>query len=225
NAAELVFRLAENNDRELRWRAMGGLTAGSETAKYLSPADVVRALIRRLKDRSKRIRQAAALILAQRGESVLEMAPDVVPALLHCLDDTSPSACGHAAWLLAINANRLSPAQREEALAGVDRALRRFAGEKDAYVYFEDTSIGAKGFLERQRGPLLKPIAWGVSELLAAFFTRHQQAYRQLSPQECDRRLADAYAQAPQQTIAAAVAALGNANDLTAASGAALWLR
>jgi HEAT repeat protein len=225
NAAALVFRLAENNDQELRWWAVASLAAGTETVQHLSPTEVVRALIRRLSDGYHQVRQAAAFILSRRGEAVLEMAPDVVPALVHALEDTSPSVCGHAAWLLAINSNRLTPAQREEGLAGVDRAIGRFAGKEDSYVFFDDTSIGAKGFLERQRGPLLKPIDWGVSELLAAFFTRHAQAFRRSSPEECDRRLAEAYKQAPQQTIAAAVTVLRNANDDTAASGAALWLR
>ena len=77
NAASTILRLAENEDGELRWRAVQGLAASRESARHLTEALVVPVLIERLADRDSRVREAAALALAERGESVLELHPDV----------------------------------------------------------------------------------------------------------------------------------------------------
>jgi hypothetical protein len=47
---------------------------------------------------------------------------------------------------------------------------------------------------------------------------------RRLAPEECDRRLADSYACAPDQVLADAMHAVRAASDRTAVIGAALWL-
>jgi hypothetical protein len=237
NAAGLIVRLAGNHDKELRWRAVQGLAPGYETARHLSAAQVVPVLLRRLTDDYNRIRTAAALALAQRGESVLDIEPDVVPVLIRALEghdsrdwgdphhglDSDSSICGHAARLLATLAHRLASAQRTEALAGIDRALRRCAGRKNDYVMTHGVGIQVAALLQEQRGLLLKPSEWGLADLFAAV-AFPDKADRRLAPGDGDRRLADAYARAPEQTLAAAVKAVRTAGERTAAIGAAHWL-
>src|SRR5690606_5917241 len=110
---------------------------GREASSRLPASRVVPLLVERLADADRRVREAAALALAQRGEAVAEVAPDVVPALIRALDDGSPTACGQAARLLVAMSGRLSPAERASAVAGVDRASRRFSGRSGCYVQFE----------------------------------------------------------------------------------------
>ena len=235
NVAELILRFADNQNEELRWRAVQGLSPGRETAKHLTTAQVVPVLIKRLADRSEKVREAAAIVLSQRAESVLAIDPAIVPILVRALDDTVPSVCGHAARLLAFISRRLTSIQRADALAGIDRAADRFAsGQEDYSMHFEAMSTSASGFLKTQRGLLLEPPEWDVPALLAefAFPTKPD---RLLSPGECSRRLGAAYAMAPQQTIAAAIKAIldwsdrkvetiRDLSDAAAAHGAAHWL-
>jgi HEAT repeat protein len=261
NAAELILRLADNNDNELRWRAVQGLAVEHETAKHLTNAQVVPVLLRRLSDDSNRVRNAAAHALSQMGESVLDLDAAVVPALLRTLDgnpssargrksasldsdssaegfdllfeplnpgeftslDSDSSACGHVARLLVALAHRLTPAQRQEALAGIERAARRYAAQGERYVTFHGMWTPAAPFLEEQQRLLSRPAPWSLSELFAMLAFPNQEA-EQLSTSECDGRLADAYTRAPQQTIAAAVQALDDSSNRSASLGAAEWL-
>jgi HEAT repeat protein len=236
SVAWLILRLGENKHKELRWRAVQGLSRGRETAKHLSAAQVVPLLINRLSDRYNRIRDAAAYALSQRAETVLAIAPNVVPALMDALEtrrsakwgdghaglDDGASTVGHAARLLATLSDRLDKTQRKQALEAVKRAIRRFTG-KHTTVSFDTMGIETPHFLKEQLPPLRKPIEWGVLELLdsLAFPTRQD---RRLSCEECDRRLGDLYAQAPEATIAAAVKVVRDARNRNAAIGAALWL-
>jgi HEAT repeat protein len=223
NAAALILRLAESKDNELRWRAVQGLEVGRETAKHLPAAAVVPVLVRTLSDPDSKVRSAAAYALSQRGEAVLDTAPDVAPALVRALDDTASSACGHAARLLAAISHRLTRAQRQDAAAGVDRAAGRFAGKSDSYVKFESMWTQATPFLQKQRGPILKPPEWNTAALLVARSKqRHQDA--PLSPARCDRLLADAYARAPAEILATALRAVREASNVDAAVGATWWL-
>jgi hypothetical protein len=223
NAAGLVLQLADHRDKEVRWRAVQGLALGRETAKHLPAARVVPVLSKHLADRYSRVREAAAFALAQRGESILMSEPALVPRLLRALDDSAPSACGHAARLLVAMGHRLTPAQRAEALARMDRAAARFKGQGHCYVDFPSMGTEVVPFLKCQRRFLGKPARWHAQELLAecAFPDRQD---RRLPPLECDRRLADVYAQAPQEVMAAAGKAVCGANDRTLAIGAAHWL-
>ena len=223
NAAGLILRLAENRDQQVRWRGVQGLAVGRQSVKHLSAADVVPVLVRRLSDRDEHVRAAAALALAQRGESVLEIDAHAVPALLGALGDADPSACGHAARLLAVASHRLTPAQRKEALAGLDRAVRRFESQQDSYVHFGSLGIRASQFLKEQRGPLQKPIEWNLPELFQQIALPDRED-RRLSALDCDRRLASAYARDPKRTIAAAIEAVAKSSDRNTAIGAANWL-
>src|SRR5262249_35073993 len=142
NAAAFMLRFCASEHKELRWRAVQGLTLGHATAKYLSGAQVVPVLLERLSDDYNRIR--AAVALAQRGEAVLDVVPDAVPVLIRALDghrsrdwgdphaslDSDASICAQAARLLAELVLHLTPAQRQQALAGVDHALRRYASDQ-----------------------------------------------------------------------------------------------
>lgn len=223
NAADLILRLAAHGDDDVRWRAVQGLAVGRETAKHLPAARVVPVLIDRLADPEKRVREAAALALASRGESICEIAPGVVPALIRALGDASPSVCGHAARGLAAMPHRLSWTQRAMALAAIDRASRRFAKKSKDYVQFDSMGVQAAPFLVQQHGYLRKPANWDVPELLAeSAFPRRQDG--RLVPLECDRRLAEHYARSPEGTMAAAIGALGDPHDRNTAIGAARWL-
>jgi hypothetical protein len=227
NAAELVLRLADNHDDELRWRAVQGLAVGRETARHVPPERVVPVLVKRLSDRSDHVREAATFALSQRGESVLDIEPGAVSALIGALDGGSSSACGHAARLLGTVAHRLAPARREEAAAGVERAARRFAGRRNSFVHFYSISrsmgVPAGPFLREQHAYIVRPTEWGVSDLLADLAFPDKQD-RRLAPLECDRRLAAAYARAPRETIAAAGEAARDPEVRNAAVGAANWL-
>src|SRR5262245_39438672 len=86
NVASLILRLAESDNKELRWRAVQGLSLSHATAKQLSAAQVIPVLLRRLSDDYNRIRAGAAVALAQRGEEVLNVAPDAVPVVIAGLD-------------------------------------------------------------------------------------------------------------------------------------------
>lgn len=223
NAADLILRLAGNRDDELRWRAVQGLAIGRETAKHLAARRVVAVLIERLPDRYDRVREAAALALSQRGESILEVGRGAVPALIQSLDDVSPSVCGHAARLLVAMSNRLEPAERAQAVGGIDRAVRRVGTKQEHYVQFDSMGVPAGPFLKEQRRRLQEPSELGLPDLFeeSAFPTRQDS---RLSATETDRRLADAYANAPRETIAAAIEAVGDSKRRNTAIGAARWL-
>lgn len=223
NAIGLILRLAGHRDADLRWRALRGLEVGSEAAKLIPELRIVPVLIRGLSDRDPRVRWAAALALSQRGESVLAIDPAAVDEMIRMLDDTEPCACGHAARWLAMVSHRLTEAQRADSLAGVERAVARFAGQQGSLVHFGSMSIIASPFLERQLEPLRKPIEWDVRRLLAEFAFLHRGDGR-LTPAECDRRLADAYAGDPDATIGVAIEAVRDPVDRAVAIGAANWL-
>jgi HEAT repeats len=237
NAADLPLRLAENQEKELRWRAVQGLGFPHAAAKHLSAVQVVPVLLRRLSDDYNRIRAAAALALAQRGDSVLDIEPHAVPVLIRALEthqsrnwgdkvpglDADASVCGHAARLLAALSHRLTPAQRQEASAGIERAARRYADRQGEYVSFQGMGIEAAPFLREQRELLRKPVEWGLTELFVAFAFPEKED-RRLSPQDLDRRLADAYLRSPEQTVACAIQTFRAASDPAAVIGAARWL-
>ncbi|MBO0757222.1 MAG: HEAT repeat domain-containing protein, partial [Bradyrhizobiaceae bacterium] len=249
NAAELILELVENREKEVRWRAVQGLAIGRPTAGHLSAAQVVPALLRRLSDDYNRIRGAAALALAQRGEAVLDISPDAIGVLIRALDaytsrdwgDTAPgldsdsSVCGHASRLLAAVSHRLTPEQRQSALVAIDRAIPRYGDRQNEYVSFQRMSIQASRVLQDQRQLLAQPTEWELTELFREVaFVREDH---RLSPLDCDRKLADAYARAPDETIAAAIEAIRDAAALALAQrgeavldispdaiGAAQWL-
>ncbi len=237
NAAELIVRFAENKDKELRWRAVQGLALWHEPARHVPAARAVPVLIRRLADPYNRIRDAAALALAERGEAVFDIDPEVVPALIRALEphesagwgdsvpslDAGPSACGHAARLLAALSARLTASQREAAAAGIERAARRYKSRADQYVHFHMSGIQAAPFLKEQRDRLLAPREPTPAVVFAesAFPNKEE---RRWPLAECDRRLADAYRRDPQRTVAEAAAVLREAKDRDGAIGAALWL-
>jgi hypothetical protein len=236
NAADLVLRLAKNNDRELRWRTVQGLAEHRETAKHLSAAQVVPVLLKCLTDDYNRIRAAAAVALSQHGEAVLDVEPNAVLLLIRALEaqqsprwddqalhlDSDASVCGHAARLLAALSRRLTNLQQQAAVAAIDRAARRYAG-RDAHVWFDHMHVRASQFLSDQRNYLSKSTEWSLKELFAAFLYP-EQSDRRLSARECDRKLADAYARAPKETIACAVEVVRAGRDRHAVVGAAGWL-
>jgi hypothetical protein len=236
NAAELVLRLAESENRELRWRAVQGLAEDRQTAKHLSTAQVVPVLLKRLSDDYNRIRAAAALALSQRGEAVLEVDPNAILVLIRALDahrspawgdtslglDSGTSVCGHVARLLAALSYGLTPLQREAALARIDRAARRYAGQSE-YVQLNYTGIEASQFLKDQRDLLARPREWSLTELFAAVAFPDQEVHH-FSPGDCDRRLADIYVREPEQAVASAIEAVRTPSDRATAIGAAKWL-
>ena len=59
---------------------------GGEKAKLLSAAQVVPVLVKSLSDDYNRIWASAVLGLSERGESVLEVEPNVVPLLIRALE-------------------------------------------------------------------------------------------------------------------------------------------
>lgn len=223
NAAALILRLSRNEDCELRWRAVQGLALGRETAKHLKLEQIVPVLCERLEDEYARVRVAAASALAERGEAALDVAPETLSVLLRALDDDEPGACGHAARLLAAAPHRLSPVERKAALKALDRAERRFAGKANCYVWFGSSGVQAAPFLKEQRAALAHPAEMTLPDLLGAYFWCDKAGGR-LSPAECDRRLAHAYARDPESTIASAIAVIRAGSDRAASIGAALWL-
>ena len=238
NTAELILRLAESEDKELRWRAVQGLVEGrGETAKHLSAAQVLPVLFKHLSDDHNRIRSAAAMALSQHSESVLRFQTGAVPLLIRALEghpsrgwggpdfglDSDASVAGHAARLLAALSNHLPPAQRQEALAGIDRAARRYADRQEEYVTFHHTGIPASRFLRQQGDRLASPMDWGLAELLVEFAFPNRED-RMLSPSDCDRRLADAFGREPERAVGAAIQAVSAGSNRTAAVGAAQWL-
>jgi hypothetical protein len=237
NAADLPLLLAENTHPSLRWRAVQGLEATREPMRHVPPARVIPVLARRLTDPMNRIRNTAAYGLSQRGEEALDHASDLVARLMAVLRgggssefgdrcgslDEDATACGHAARLLAAVSHRLSPEQRRDAADLVGRAADRYAAEPNTYVSFDSMGIGAGPFLKQQQELIERPATWGLPELFAAFAWCHNQDTR-LPPQECDRRLAEAYAADPAGTVAGAIASLDPKGDRSAALGAGRWL-
>jgi HEAT repeat protein len=236
NTAELILRLAESEDRDLRWRAIQGLAEDRETAKHVSTAQAVPVLLKRLSDDYNRICVAAAQALSQRGEAVLDVEPNAVVVLIRALEahrspawgdgivglDRDASICGHAARLLAAVSHRLTSLQRQAALAGIDRAARRYEGH-DERVWFSYTAVEASQFLRHQRELLDRSQEWSLTELFAAVAFPDRE-FQQRSPGDCDRRLADMYGRAPEQVITSAIEAVRTASDRTTAIGAAKWL-
>jgi len=242
NAAGLILLLADSQDKEMRWRAVQGCALEYPTAKHLVPEQLIPLLIRRLSDDYNRIRDAASLALSQRGETVLDIDPNAVPKILAALEphesavwgehealDCDSSPCGHSANLLTLLSHRLSPAQRKQALAAIERAARRYAGRENQHVRFHGVWAQGSNFLNEIRGIFLKrskPADITLPELFAEFaFPR--KTVKLFSSRECDRRLADVYGRAPQKAIAAAVQAIagaGKADGRAAACGAAEWL-
>ncbi len=225
NICGLILRLTGNRVDKLRWRAVQslGLRLGREVVRHLPDERVVPVLIERLSDSDDRVRASASHGLSQRGASVFAIEPGVVPALIHALDDEDPSVCGHSARLLAALSDRLTSTQRDEAQAGVERAALRFAGRHDSCVRFDSMSFPAARFLEKQVAPIRRPPDWGVRELFAEIaFPRKQDGRLPLI--ECDRRLADAYAEDRARLIATAIEAVRDAGDREVSIGAADWL-
>jgi hypothetical protein len=184
-----------------------------------------------------RIRNTAAYGLSQRGEEALDHDPDLVTRLLAILRgggssefgdrcsalDEDATACGHAARLLAAVAHRLGPEQRRDAVDLVGRAADRYAAEPNTFVSFDSMGTQAGPFLKRQQKLIERPATWSLPELFAAFAWCHKQDTR-LSPRECDRRLADAYAADPAGTLAGAIASLSPNGNRSEALGAGKWL-
>lgn len=237
NAAELILRLACNQNREVRWRAVQGLEPRRFTARYLSAKQIVPVLIERLNDKYNRIRGDAAAALAERGESVVDVDSRLIPALIATLDgdgsarwdddspilDSDSDACGHAARLLAAIPHRLTPAQHNKALAGIERAAWRHTGHEDHYVRFSGMWAQAASFLKEQHTRLREGIEWTITNLLAeiAFPTKED---RRLPLVECDRRLADFYDRDRDRMIATAIKALRQPANRNVCIGAAAWL-
>jgi hypothetical protein len=242
NAAHVILRLAESRDKELRWRSVQACGLACATGKNLDAVQVVPLLFRRLSDDYNRIREAAASALSERGETILDIDPEAVPKLLAALEphesaawgshealDCESSSCGNVAQLLYSISHRLDPAERKQALEGFERAAQRYAGSKDQVVRLHNAWVQASRIFEDMRDLLVKvgePVEMTVLELFmeVAFL---KKAVKRLSPEECDRRLADAYARSPRQTIAAAVQALadvGKPGGRAAACGARDWL-
>jgi hypothetical protein len=236
NAADLILRLAVSKDKELRWRAVQGLNAGGETAKHLTATQVIPVLIKSLSDSYNRIRDAAAYALSQRAESVLDLDPSNVDEVIAALKprkspdwgdghrglDDGASTCGHAARLLATLSDRLDAAQRQRALAGIERAIRHFQ-RKPGSVKFDSMWVQAAQLLQEQLGLLRNPSEWDVLDLLE-FLAFSDKQDRRLSCEECDRRLGDEYARAPETTLAAVIQTVAEGKNRNAAIGAALWL-
>src|SRR5262249_31686790 len=208
NAAELVLRLAASQDKKVRWRAVQGLSVGRETAKHLTAAQVVPALLQGLSDCYNRIRDAAAYALSQRADALHELDPGLLDTVIKGLEpressdwgdgyrglDVGAGACGHTARLLATLSHQLNRAQRKQAVAGVESAIRRFA-HTDATVMFDSMGLSAHQFLQEQLAVLQKPLKWDVPNLLGSLAYPSKQD-RRLSCEECDRRLGDHYSQA-----------------------------
>jgi HEAT repeat protein len=250
NVAHIILRMAESNNKDVRWRAIQGLNVTRETARYLSADQVIPVLMRALNDPHNRIRDAAAYALSQRGEAVLVQ--HNLPALINALEireptnwedrnstsantvatwtsdfaysslDNGAATCGHIARLLATFSDRLDSTQRKQAVAAVQRAIHHFTG-KQATVMFDSMGIDAAPFLNEQLGLLRAPREWGLQELLVPFAFPNMQESR-LSPEECERRLAEMVAQDSEATISGAVEVVRDAKNRNAALGAVHWL-
>jgi len=207
-----------SSDKDVRWCAVQALEITQSAARHLTAARIVPVLIEKLSDPYNRVRSAAATALAQRGEAILDVAPNAAAALIGALEahespdwgdkfrtnDDDAYVSQQAASLLAALTHRLSAAQRQQALAGIDRAARRCVVRQPTL----SERLRAQGEL------LVQPP--GLPQLFAA-------ADRPLSS-NADRRLADIYARTPEQAIAAAIATLRAADNRTIAMGAARWL-
>jgi HEAT repeat protein len=236
NIANLILRLAESNDNEIRWRAVQGLIVGRETAKHLSVEQILPVLMRALQDPHNRIRDAAAFALSQRGEVVLTSDPSHLRALIASLEihesepwgdacgglDEGAGAWGHIVRLLAAFSHRLDQKQRTQTLAAVQRAIRHFTG-KHSMVMFDGMGVGTAEFLKEQLGLLRTPRDWGTRDLFESLAYAGRQD-RPRSREDCEGRLAMMYSEAPSQTIAQAVKIVEEAGNRNAAIGAALWL-
>ena len=240
NISSLALRLPRSAHKELRWRAVQALNIQHETAKHLSTTQVAPLLFRALSDPYGRIRAAAALALAQRDGAIVESEADAIAILIDALRphqtsnwgddharllDAEASTCGHAARLLAAVSPDLTPAQRKDALAGVDAVIRRYGAVRGKleYVCFGSMSVPVSRVLSEQRALIAAPKVWSVEALFAeiAFPSRED---RQLPPLDGDRMLAQAYAQASERTISAAIQAVRRPEQRDIAIGAAWWL-
>ena len=250
NVAHVILRMAESKHKDVRWRAVQGLNVGRETAKHLSAEQVIPVLMRVLEDPHNRIRDAAAYALSQRSEAVLDRR--FLPALIGALEiresttwedrnstaskraatwtsdfaysslDNGAATCGHIARLLATFSHRLDSKQRKQVVAAVQKAIRHFTGKK-ATVMFDSMGIDAAPFLNEQLGLLRAPREWGLQELLVPFAFPNMQESR-LSPEDCERRLAEMVAQDSEATISDAVELVRDAKNRNAALGAVHWL-
>lgn len=188
-------------------------------------------LVAGLSDEHNRVREAAALALAQRGEVVLNVAPDVVPVLIRALeahaaagpkDVEDVSVCGHVARLLAALSLRLTPHQRLEAGSHIERAVARYKDRNGLYVRFGSMATPAAPFLSKQVQELAGPMVWSPARLFEEIGFPSREDHR-LPLLACDRRLAEAYASSPEQTMGAAIEAAGG-DHLGRALGAMHWL-
>lgn len=248
--AHIILRMAESEHKELRWRAVQGLSTRRETAKRLSAEQVIPVLMRALDDRHYRVRDAAAYALSQRAEAVA--AQNLVPALIDALEARGPTrwdasdttasmsaatwvsdfeysslddgatACGHIARLLATLSDRLDLRQRQQSVAAVQSVIRHYAGRR-ATVMFDTMGIDAVSLLREQLDLLQAPPKRGLQELLIPFAFPNMQEAR-LSPEYCERRLAELVAQDLNATISDAVAVVRGAKNRNAALGAVHWL-
>jgi HEAT repeat protein len=240
NISSLALRLSRSAHKELRWRAVQALNIQHETAKHMSTAQIAPLLFRALSDPYGRIRSAAALALAQRGAAIVESEANAIAILIDALRphqtrnwgddharllDAEASTCGHAARLLAALSHGLTPPQRKDALAGLDAAIRRYGAVRGMleYVCFGSMSVPVSRVLSEQRALIAAPKVWSVEALFAEIALPSRED-RQLPLLDCDRMLAQAYAQAPEQTMSAAIEAVRTLRDRNVAIGAAWWL-
>jgi hypothetical protein len=100
--------------------------------------------------------------------------------------------------------------------------VRRYSRRRDAYVSFGSLSVPASSFLKGPRDRLEDPQDWALADLFAGFAVPGSED--RLSPPDCDRRLAQAYARQPDKVITAAIEAVRAASDRWAMLGAAQWL-
>jgi HEAT repeat protein len=237
NADEVILRLANNRNNEIRWRAVQGLSSSFQPGKRLAAERVVPILIVRLGDDYNRIRNAASFALADQGERALDIEPKLASILTAALKphrskiwedefgglDTDASNGGHAARLLATISARLTPKQRKDAIAAIERAAKRLDGPNSEYIHFHSMGIQAATFMREQAKRLVEPPKWTLPELWGVYAFPNRED-RRLSMHECDRRLAEAYSTEPAKTIAAAIQVLTDGGDRSATIGAANWL-
>jgi hypothetical protein len=207
----------------------------SDAANSLADGEVVPVLMECLSDRYGRIRNAAALGLANRGPIVLKLHPDNIDALIDALKqnpsakwgsspklDSEASPCGHIAHLLACGADQLTAQQRKVALARIKNAGERFRGKDDEYVMLGGTWHNAHQYLQKQYERLAKPPQKTLVHLLAEIaFPMNDDRFRPLL--EADRDLADRYEKSPEAFLASLRKQLPKSSP--AGRGAAEWLR